>query len=49
MDLKYNLLYTLMAITFVKVAQVQANEFERLTICYNSSLEGKLSVVEIYN
>ncbi len=42
MDMKYNLLYIWMAITFVEVAQVQANELERLTICYNSSLEGKL-------
>ena len=48
MDLKYNLLYTWMAITFVEVAQIQANEFKCLTIYYNTSLEGKLSVVEKY-
>ncbi len=46
MDLKYNLLYTWMAITFVEVAQIQANEFKCLTIYYNTSFEGKLSVVE---
>ena len=48
MDLKYNLLYTWMAITFVEVAQIQANEFKCLTIYYNTSFEGKLSVVEKY-
>ena len=46
MDLKYNLLYTWMAMTFVEVVQIQANEFKCLTIYYNTSFEGKLSVVE---
>ncbi len=48
MDLKYNFLCTLMAIMFAEVAQAKGIEFQRLTICYNSSLEGKLTVVEIY-
>ena len=39
MNLKYDLLYSFIAIHFLEIAQSQASEF--LKTCYNSSLEGK--------